>query len=75
MPMLVGPMFLALRFLVLPSASPRSGPSLASSRKYHPAVHSSGALLASDAGLDPHRVCHALNDISQTNGFFRDETR
>lgn len=67
--MLLGPMFLdqmllAWRFLVLSLASPSSGSSLASSREDHPAVHSSGASLASAAGLDADRVSHALNDIA-----------
>ena len=80
LPMLPAPMVLdsippALRFPVLPSASPRSGPWLASSREHHPAVHRRGAPLAPTTRFDPHRVCRPLDNIAQTNRFIGNETR
>ena len=73
--MFLDSMLLGFRFRVLPSASPRSGHRLASSREHHPAVHRRGAPLTSAAGFDPHRVCRPLDNIAQTNRFIGNETR
>src|SRR5262249_58943534 len=72
-PMVLDSMLLAVRFPVLPSASPRSGFRLASSREDHPAVHRRGAPLTSAAGFDPHRVGGALDNIAQPDLFVGDE--
>src|SRR6516162_4715846 len=74
-PVVLHSMLLALRFPVLPSASPRSGFRLASSREDHPAVDRRGAALAPTTRLDPHRITHALGNIAQTDRFIGDETR